>query len=131
MIVDSIYEVIVQLLVCNAVNKTDYSRFNAIASLLRADKNFIVGSKANFTSSPDAGSPYYFSAPMIKYSDPALKPQALQVQEAIKKASGYTLALQLQRSNLKNYISAYLCSAESELKPGKKQLKMPVRTKQN
>lgn len=103
----------VELLICNAVSKMDYSRFNSIAGLLRDDKNLTVSSKVNFTSSKDAGSPYYFSAPAIKYSDPALYNQAQQVQQAIKKVSGYTIPLKLQRSSQKNYISAYLCSEEN------------------
>lgn len=103
----------VELLICNTVSKMDYSRFNSIAGLLRNDKNLTVSSKVNFTSSRDAGSPYYFSAPAIKYSDPSLQVQATQVQQAIKKVSGYTIPLKLQRSSQKNYISAYLCSEEN------------------
>lgn len=100
----------VELLICNSVSKMDYSRFNSIAGLLRADKLFTVSSKINFSSSKDPGSPYYFSSAAIKYSDPALQAQALQVQQVIKKISGYTIPLKMQRSSMKNYISAYLCS---------------------
>ncbi len=111
----------VELLICNTVSKMDYSKFNSIAGLLRNDKNLTVSSKVNFSSSKDVGSPYYFASPVIKYSDPALQSQAIQVQQAIKKVSGYTIPIQLQRSAMKNYISAYLCSAE------KPDMKSPVR----
>ena len=100
----------VELLICNTVAKTDYNKFNSIAGLLRSDKNLTVNSKLNFTSSKDPGSPYYFSSPAIKYSDPSLLSQATLVQQHIRKVSGYTIPLKLQRSSIKNYISAYLCS---------------------
>ncbi|RYY69100.1 MAG: hypothetical protein EOO13_10485 [Chitinophagaceae bacterium] len=100
----------VELLICNTVSKLDYNKFNSIAGLLRADKNLSVSSRANFRGSTDPGSPYYFSSPAIKYSDPALLSQAMQVQATIKKASGYTVPIRLQRSTAKSYISAYLCS---------------------
>ncbi len=99
----------VELLICGNISKMDYSKFNSIVSMLKADKDFNVSSKMNFSSSKDAGSPYYFSSPMIKYSDPSLQKQAMQVQEAIKKASGYNIPVRLQRSSMKNYITAYLC----------------------
>ena len=100
----------VELLICNAVSKMDYSNFNAIAGLLRNNKNLQVSSNPNFTSSREPGSPYFFNSPAIKYSDEALRPQALQVQQAIKKVAGFTVPVKLQRSSRKNYISAYLCS---------------------
>lgn len=100
----------VELLMCSSVSKMDYSNFNAVAGMLRNDKNLMVSSNANFTSSRDAGSPYYFTTPVIKYSDETLRSRALQVQQAIRKVSGYTVPLKLQRSSRKNYISAYLCS---------------------
>lgn len=122
----------VELLICNAVSKMDYSRFNSIAGLLRNDKNLIVSSKVNFTSSRDVGSPYYFSAPVIKYSDPALFAQAQQVQQTIKKVSGYTIPLKLQRSSQKNYISAYLCSEENPvMNMDIKQQRIPNNIKKN
>jgi MinD-like ATPase involved in chromosome partitioning or flagellar assembly/flagellar basal body-associated protein FliL len=116
----------VELLICNSVSKMDYSNFNAIAGMLRNDKNFIVSSNANFTSSRDVGSPYYFTAPVIKYSDEALRSRASQVQQAIRKVSGYTVPLKLQRSSRKNYISAYLCSEKAvDPKMDVRQQKLP------
>lgn len=103
----------VELLFCGSIGKTDYSKFNSVLGMLKADKNFNVSSKMNFTSSQDAGSPYYFSSPMIRYSDPSLQQQAMQVQEAIKKASGYSIPVRLQRSSMKNYITAYLCTDQN------------------
>lgn len=122
----------VELLICNTVSKIDYSKFNSITALLRNDKSLTVSSKMNFVSSRDAGSPYYFTSPAIKYSDPSLQGQAIQVQQAIKKISGYNVSLKLQRSSMKNYISAYLCSEQKpDINTDIRQQKAPEYLKKN
>jgi hypothetical protein len=79
-------------------------------------------------SSKDPGSPYYFSSPAIKYSDPSLFAQASQVQQVIKKVSGYDVPLKLQRNSSKNYISVYVCS-DARPVPDVRQQSIPNNTK--
>ncbi|RYY51139.1 MAG: hypothetical protein EOO06_01615 [Chitinophagaceae bacterium] len=111
---ESVTKTTVELLICNSVSKMDYSKINSLAGLLRADKNLSVSSKLNFSGSKDPGSPYFYPSPVIKYADAGLVNQATGVQQAIKRITGSTVPLQLQRNVGKNYIGAFLCPVTNQ-----------------
>lgn len=103
----------VEVFFCPTNDKQSYSKANDIVNALKTNKNFIVSSKNNFSSSQDPMSPFYFQESMIRYSSKGDYVLATEIQRTILTASGLKLNLATARTPKKNYVSVFICEQTS------------------